>query len=154
MPHLITTYLCSLPVHSTQCLERHLKNFFNLQQYPPVHEKNKKKQPQVSEHPCVHLSLKFKNNITISHTKLLLGKMLFYRESVIWLFCINECLLHVSLDKAKIHPADAHESSSKVRKRQGETFKNTNADGLFLTSLFPPLPSLSTMWSKITPCIF
>lgn len=27
---------------------------------------------------------------------------------VICLFCINECFLYVSLDKAMIHPADAH----------------------------------------------
>lgn len=34
--------------------------------------------------------------------------MLFHKKSGIWLFCINECLLYVSLDKATIHPADAH----------------------------------------------
>lgn len=55
---------------------------------------------------------------------MLLGKMLFYRESVIWLFHFNECLLYISLDKAMI-TQQVHTKVAQRSKMTTKTFKNT-----------------------------
>lgn len=67
-----------------------------------------------------------------------------FTESLSWLFCINECLLQVSLDKAMMHPADAHKVTQRSENDK-ENIKNINTDWWFLNcySRLPiPLNSL------------
>lgn len=110
----------SLPLlfasHQYKYLETHLRHLFNqMQKYPHPSENHRRKTAFSFQTPPVFIVNKIpaQNNVAMSIAQPGPEKGAICCESLIRPSRANECLLCISLNKAMIHPADAHEIGSR-----------------------------------------